>query len=122
MASRLEWVKDSDGQTLRAIGNWNLRVRTALFKLCQAWAPFLEAEMKAKAPWKDRTGNARKTLNAKVFGHPAGQGAFGVNLSHGVEYGVYLELGNDGRWGITRKTMEANQSDFMESIRRLTGE
>ena len=49
------------------------------------------------APWTNRTGMARATLQ----GTAEGSGFSGVmTLAHGMDYGVWLELANQGRYAI----------------------
>lgn len=53
----------------------------------------LQQTMKEKAPWQDRTGDARRYLSAEYFEETTGTTDLnvGVKLSHGVPYGVFLE-------------------------------
>lgn len=50
-----------------------------------------EAHMKQKAPWRDRTTNARNGLFAKAA--KVGKATFALILAHSVTYGIYLERG-----------------------------
>lgn len=76
----------------------------------------------AAAPWQDDTGDARAGLEgySGVYG-TADQGAGVVNhyvgVRHGVDYGVFLEVKDGGRWGIVQRTLEV----FIPQIRdRIT--
>lgn len=64
----------------------------------------LEDYAKRNAPWNDQTGNARAGLNASV-GVEGGE--IVLNLAHSVDYGVYLELKDDGKYAILLPTIEA---------------
>lgn len=55
----------------------------------------LRAYMRLNRPWKDRTHNARLSLDAKVE-NPR-EGYYRIALRHGVYYGYYLEHGVEGR-------------------------
>lgn len=90
----------------------------ALHALGDAWAPRLEGEMKANAPWTDRTGAARQGL--RCF---AERGPDFVNLwlVTSVSYGVHLELRNAGRYAIIMPTIERNQGQVMADARSLVG-
>lgn len=74
------------------------RIRAAVFRLMQRYAPEMEAWMKANAPWTDRTGNARQSLEAEA--QELGNQALRVLMQHGVEYGIFLELAHGGNWAI----------------------
>ena len=62
----------------------------------------LEKEAKQGRPWTDRTGDARKRLNGTVEKTSTG---YRIVLAHGVDYGLWLELANEGKYGIVDKTM-----------------
>lgn len=55
------------------------------------------------APWTDRTGDARKLLDTAV---ELDKGEVTLLLGHGVEYGKWLELIQDGRFAIIMDTLE----------------
>lgn len=64
----------------------------------------------ANAPWTDRTGAARSSLNARVY-----TDGFEVILefAHGVDYGEWLELIQDGNFAIIMPTLEAVGPEIM---------
>jgi hypothetical protein len=64
----------------------------------------LENYAKANAPWSDITGQARAGLTADVF---EDGGDIVIELYHTVEHGWWLELIQDGRFGIILPTLEA---------------
>jgi hypothetical protein len=66
----------------------------------------MELEMYAKfnAPWADRTGEARNGLTASVYEEG---GEIVLELAHSVDYGIWLELIQDGRFAIIMPTLEA---------------
>ena len=63
----------------------------------------LEDKAKDNAIWEDRTGDARAGLNATTLKPVDGQVI--MVLSHGVEYGKWLELIQGGRFGVIEKTL-----------------
>jgi hypothetical protein len=73
-------------------------IHRGVYRVAQSYAPQIENWMKSNAPWTDRTGNARQTLYTEV--RQVVQSMVELILSHGVEYGVYLELNNAGRYAI----------------------
>lgn len=68
--------------------------RGAARKAARETAEILQSKMQLEAPWRDRTGNARRGLSAEYFEEDAGENHLrvGVKLSHGVSYGIYLEF------------------------------
>jgi HK97 gp10 family phage protein len=68
------------------------KLQRAIFGVAKYWDSRIESNMKQKAPWHDRTTNARNGLRA--FAAKTGAaGSFVIVLVHTVTYGIYLELG-----------------------------
>lgn len=91
-------------------------VRKGVHSQLQYWAPVVEEEAKRDAPWTDRTANARQTLHGMVTETPD---KTRLSLGHGVDYGLWLEIANGGRYGIVKKVLERHYGDIMQSIRDL---
>jgi hypothetical protein len=81
--------------------------------LATSFSPKLEAHAKRHAPWTDRTGNARQTLFSVV---DVQKDKVILYLSHGVEYGVFLELCNEGRYAIVMKTLQAHYPQVKQAM------
>lgn len=64
----------------------------------------VQAYAQANAPWADRTGAARNGLVASVYEEG---GQIILELAHSVDYGVWLELIQDGAFAIIMPTLEA---------------
>lgn len=67
------------------------RLNRAAYATVRYYDGRAEAHMKQKAPWRDRTTNARNGLFAKAV--KLGKGVFALILAHSVTYGIYLERG-----------------------------
>lgn len=94
------------------------RRRAALVEGAGRLARRTEPQMKARAPWKDRTGNARRGLNSGV--EPVSNGVL-LYLGHGVTYGVYLEKKFGGRDAIVDPTAERLLPEIGELVRTVYG-
>ncbi len=70
--------------------------------------------MGTNAPWQDRTGDARRNLHAWVV--PTTAGAI-LYVGHGVSYGVFLELGHQGRFAILWPAIRTFKQPILESVR-----
>lgn len=79
------------------------RKKAGLYALLLNWAGQLEGYAKQHASWTDRTGHARQSLQGGV--DPWGD-QYILYLSHGVEYGIFLEMGSGPR-EIRPKTKKA---------------
>ncbi len=62
------------------------------------YKPLVENWMKANAKWTDRTGNARQTLWSDV--DDVTNQMVRIIFSHGMYYGIFLEVNNAGRFAI----------------------
>lgn len=93
------------------------RIHIGLYRLAQSYAPRIEAWMKANAPWEDRTGNARQTLWSDVF--DLANRAVGVILAHGVDYGIFLELANAGRYAIIAPAIDHFGPLIWQDVQRM---
>ena len=63
----------------------------------------IEMAAKANAPWEDQTGDARRGGTAEMG--VEGAEAY-IELYHTVDYGLWLELIQDGRFAIIMPTLE----------------
>lgn len=63
----------------------------------------MESYAKSNRPWTDRTGEARKRLkgNKKNMGN-----VIRCEISHGVDYGIFLEMYNERRFAILDPTIK----------------
>ncbi len=66
------------------------RKKAGLHALLLNWAGTMEGYAKSHAPWTDRTSHARQSLHGGV---DVRDGQHVLYLSHGMEYGIWLEKG-----------------------------
>lgn len=86
---------------------------TGMVALMQNLAGHAERDMKEYAPWTDRTGNARNGLHAGV---EIGDTEYHLYLSHGVDYGVFLELAHGGNYAIVRPTADVYKEKLRDTV------
>jgi hypothetical protein len=79
------------------------KLRRSLFGICKYWDGPVEAHMKTKAPWKDRTGNARSGLAAQAV--KESDDVFSIVMTYSVDYGIWLELANDKNYATLVPTL-----------------
>lgn len=80
---------------LAGFDEWAAKLELGLWTLLTRFEPEIDAWLKTNAPWTDRTGQARQTLHTEVellIGEAA------LHLMHGKDYGLWLELKNQGRY------------------------
>jgi hypothetical protein len=70
-------------------------------------------DAKENAPWTDNTGAAREELDATV---ERDGDVFVVTLSHGVDYGQWLETIQSGQYAIIMPTIERWAPKILEAV------
>lgn len=77
----------------------------------------IEEAAKRLALWEDRTGEARDGINAQAMND---NGVVIMMLSHTVDYGVWLELIQNGRFAVIMRTLEEEAPRLIDNaIRRI---
>jgi hypothetical protein len=112
----LKWDKkpsDAFGDLATAYAN---TIRRAVLQLADRYAVEIEQHMKNTAPWTDRSSNARQTLTARAENTP---NSVEIMLRHGVDYGIYLELANAGRYAIIAPTIDEYGPRVWRDVRSL---
>lgn len=66
------------------------KIDVAIRGVMKLWDGRIESHMKNRAPWTDRTTNARNGLYAEYQTSTA-QGRHTIEVGHGVYYGIFLE-------------------------------
>jgi hypothetical protein len=110
--SHIEWRGDS--AMITAMHTYEGRVYDAIDAVATYFAGVFEAYAKANAPWTDRTGNARQSLYA--FTQRLGQDVVALYLAHGVDYGIYLEVANEGRYAVVWPTIQAHLTAIAQML------
>lgn len=93
------------------------RVRLAVISVAEFLAPMMEAYAKDNAPWTDRTGNARQGLRG--FVEEVSQTIVDIYISHGMDYGIYLEVSFAGRYAILWPTIQEHMSTITEMLEEV---
>ncbi|MCX6786835.1 MAG: hypothetical protein NTU85_03440 [Candidatus Kaiserbacteria bacterium] len=121
MASGFRWVKPPEAELVPNIVAYGDRVRVAVRAVADYMAQKVQGEMRAGAPWEDRTGNARSGLFSVV--EEASRDLVMIWLSHGttIDYGVFLELAHGKKYAIIVPTMQANIPVIEKMLRDIFG-
>lgn len=93
------------------------RSEEAITELCEDGALVMENYAKAHRPWTDRTGQARQRLKGTVE-HPE-RDQWQIVLSHGVDYGIWLEYAHERKYAIIDPTIKMNTPEVMEAFEGL---
>lgn len=87
--------------------------RVVAFAMMKNVAP-AENWMKTNAPWSDQTTNARNGLSARYAGSDGG--VHTMVLFHSVDYGIWLEVANEGKYAIINPALEEVGPRVMEDL------
>jgi len=96
---------------------FHLAVQDIALVVAKKFAPEIESWMMQNAPWRDRSGIARKSLYTEV--NQVSRSAVELILSHGVDYGVFLELSHAGKWGIIDRALDVWAPILWKAIQDL---
>ena len=94
---------------IKGLAEREIKTRAALGLYADTVAKKMETHAKSNKPWVDRTGRAKQSLNSswKWVGDVAR-----VELSHGVYYGIYLELCNEKKYAIIKQIFRIKTEDI----------
>lgn len=112
---RLEWSGQAD--MIDNLDRYMALVNQAVDRVAEMFAPVFEEYAKLNARWKDRTSNARQTLNADW--RRMTQDVVILWLAHGVEYGIYLEKRWSGRYAIIWPTIESHLAEINRALQGI---
>lgn len=101
-AARLIWTQPP-GLLAQKVALLGAAFERATGQLYREVAVQGEAFAKVNAPWSNRTGMARGSLQGSAEGAGAGGS---IVLAHGMDYGVWLELANQGTYAILPQALE----------------
>lgn len=93
-------------------------VQKATVAYGQTAAAKLQQEAQLHRPWTDRTAQARQRLRGSLQPHREGDGVT-ITLSHGVDYGVYLEYGHEKRFAIIAPTIRKEGQKIFDGWARM---
>lgn len=103
----------------RNMSDYEGKVYHAVAQVAKYFAPIVETYAKQNAPWTDQTGNARQSLHAYV--DELSTTVARLYLSHGRDYGVYLETANSGRYAIIWPTLEEHIPKIRDMLKEIFG-
>lgn len=114
MAFKLDYDKSSLSKNLDKM---SVKLGATILMYAATKASELQAKMKKNRPWTDRTGMAKATLNAKVS--QPDENTIRITLSHGVSYGIWLELANGKKYAIVEPTIREESPRVIEDLENL---
>jgi hypothetical protein len=92
------------------------RVDAAIRMYGDTSAKKLESYAKRNRKWTDRTADARNRLKGSVYKVTKG---YQLELAHGVDYGIWLELANEKNYAIIEPTIRLKSPEILRGLNRL---
>lgn len=112
------FINWNPGDLAANLADFSPRTERALAAVMAFEAPHVEGHAKNTAPWTDQTGNARGSLTARPFKRG---NTYGIRLSHGASYGIWLEVRFSGRYAVIAPTIQAMGPQVMTTASQLFG-
>ena len=109
-------IKVDASKLLANLENAETKSQVAIRMFAQEGAKKFENHAKKNRPWTDRTGMARKSLNATTEKIDNG---IRITLAHGVDYGLWLELAHEKRFAIVKPTIELRGNEVLKGYADL---
>ncbi len=110
-------VKVNGSGVIKGFEKLNDECRERVKKRLEDFSSEIEAEMKRRAPWQDRTGAARAGLKASL--KVEDDGVFSIHLEHTVPYGIYLEFAMEKRFAVLAPTMNSVSPQLVEVLKGI---
>lgn len=122
----IKWTGADLGQEILEMG---LKMDLGLAQIMKYEAQQGQNYMRTKAPWTDRTANARQGLFTKAYtdgvGGVARKSTYVIVAYHTVPYGIWLETRWSGKYRIIEPAIQHIGRNVMESanglLRKLKG-
>lgn len=109
---------DYDKSTLKKnLDKMSIKLGAVILMYAATKASELQAKMKLNRPWTDRTGMAKALLNAKVS--QPNENTVRITLTHGVSYGIWLELAHNKNYAIIAPTIREEGPRIVEDLDNL---
>lgn len=104
-------------EVLDVLTNAPSKSQVAIKMYAQEGAKKFENYAKTHRRWTDRTGRARASLTGWV---ETLTNVTRINISHGVDYGIWLELAHERKYAILQETVDNNAEEVLEGFKDLT--
>ena len=104
-------------QVIANIYKWAAEKKIGCEAVCRVNAANMENYGKVNKRWQDITGNARAGLHGGYFWENTE--VLKTFIAHSADYGVYLELANDGKYAILQPTINKFKDTWFKSIERV---
>lgn len=110
----IDWESSALSKKMNAVSE---KVGAAMLMYMATEAAEVKSYMKLNRPWTDRTNMAKATLDTKVS--QPNSNTIRMTLSHGVEYGIWLELAHNKNYAIIGPTLNIKAPKVVQGMQGL---
>ena len=115
-----EGFKVDFSQVANNMNNLDDKILAMCLMYAHTKKPEILGWMQSNRPWTDRTGQAKKMLNVAVTSHKTNNDAYvRFTLSHGVNYGIWLEICNSQKYAILLPTINIKGREITNGLQGL---
>lgn len=118
--SGIELDSGSIGKVISQMIEADTKLKAALLLLSDTIALKMEEWARDNAKWQDQTTHARQNLKGKAYFEDSN--TLVIALSHGMDYGVWLELAHERKYAILERTLEAHKDEIMRNWKKIVGD
>ncbi|MBU3195648.1 hypothetical protein KPL26_03085 [Clostridium algidicarnis] len=104
-------------ENMKKLKQFTPKLKAALALDAQNIALQMEKWAKENVVWTDRTAHARLFLRSTVTWKNSNE--LMIAISHHVDYGVYLELCNEGKYAILEKAIQEYVPQFQKGWKKI---
>lgn len=108
--------KVDPSKLLKGIAEREIKTRAALGLYADTVSKKMENHAKTNYPWTNRTFQASRRLNGNWEWHG---NVARATISHGVEYGVWLEFCNEKKYAILKPTVDYITPSAIRGLQNL---
>lgn len=102
---------------LNGLTEFQTKADIAVEMFARTAAKTMETDAKEQAKWENRTGRARQSLVGYVT--KENSHTVRINLAHGVDYGIWLELAHEKRFAIVEPIVRLSSPYIMKDFEGL---
>lgn len=110
--------KFADEKLKKGLQQYSVKFGAVVLMYASTKAQYLDTKLKVDRKWTDRTGMAKSQLKARVS-RPSNS-IIRITCSHGVDYGIYLELCNSKKYAVIAPTIQTESPKIIAGLNNIT--
>ena len=104
-------------EVARNLNNWLLLKHAGVEAVAKVSAATMQNYARQNRRWEDQSGHARAELHGGSYWQT--MDTMMIYVAHGMSYGVYLELANEGHYSILEESVNVHRQEIFNNIKRI---